>query len=315
MQCNLCGSSSFSVRFRFDHCTVLRCGKCGLVCLDPFGGGTCLSDLYTEDYFQERNEYFCPKGSSASEEGLEAHTKSFLDGLTRIEKYKGDGRLLDLGCALGAFLSLAKDHGWDPCGVDVSSYAAEKARGLSGVEVHQGELADCFFPDASFDAVTLWDVVEHVPDPAETLREVHRVLKDDGVILMDTPNEGALVRRISYLMYRLLGRRVSYPANKLYHQYHLYYFSQTALRTLLEQCGFEVIEIVTKPILTEKGRGRRLERALVSLVAALEKPLGMGFELLVLARKKPLQEERLFVPSSSMVPFQLRMSKTVSCAA
>jgi len=139
------------------------------------------------------------------------------------------------------------------------------------------------------------------------------VLTEDGVVLMDTPNEGALVRKISFLMYRLLGGRVPYPANKLYHPFHRYYFSEASIRSLLDLAGFDVIEITTKPIPAEKGRGRRLERSLVSMVAAVEKPLGMGFEMIVLARRKRIREETLTVPCSARSV--VGTMKLVSCAA
>jgi len=283
--CELCCSPNYTLRYRFDELEVVQCSECGLVFLGEFAGDMDEQQLYTEEYFAEREEYFL-QGSNAnlSEESGE-HLESFREGLEVIERYKKGGRLLDLGCAVGVFLSMATGKGWEVVGLDISEYAAARARERCQAEVYAGQLADVHFPEASFDVITLWDVVEHFTQPRRALEEVHRVLKDDGIMLLDTPNEGSLIRRVAHLIYRCFGGRVVYPARSLYHIYHRYYFSENTLRRLLDASGFTVVQIIRKPIPREKGRGNKLERAVVSAFAALERLLHMDFELLVIARK------------------------------
>jgi 2-polyprenyl-3-methyl-5-hydroxy-6-metoxy-1,4-benzoquinol methylase len=194
--------------------------------------------------------------------------------------------MLDLGCAVGVFLSMAEEEGWEVCGVEISEYAVARAKERCKGEVYVGELADICFSEASFDVITMWDVLEHLAHPRKALAEAHRILKDDGIILLDTPNEGSLIRRVAHLVYRFFGGRVVYPARNLYHIYHRYYFSEDTLRRILDASGFAVMEMIRKPIPREKGRGNPLERAVVSAFAVLEKRLHMDFELLVIARKK-----------------------------
>jgi len=181
---------------------------------------------------------------------------------------------------------MAREEGWEVCGVDISEYAVSRAKERCEAEVFAGELADINFPEASFDVITMWDVLEHLAHPQKALAEARRIMKDDGIILLDTPNEGSLIRRVAHLIYRFFGGRVVYPARSLYHIYHRYYFSEDTLRRILDASGFTVMEMIRKPIPREKGRGNRVERAVVSAFAALEKRLRMDFELLVIAGKK-----------------------------
>lgn len=287
MECDLCGSDIHSLRYRFADIEVVKCGGCGLVFLRK---GTKEFDprvLYDADYFMDRGEYFLQVENRKTDEMSGEHIESFRRGLELIKAAgKREGRLLDVGCAVGVFLALAKEEGWDVCGVDVSEFAVSCAKKRCQAEVYAGELSDLHFPAASFDVVTMWDVLEHFLHPAATLGEIRRILKDDGVLLMDTPNEASLMRRVAYGVYRLCAGRMDYPARMLYHSYHLYYFSEKTLRKLLDKSGFEVIRVLHKPIPLQKGRGNRLERYLVKAFAALEGPLGMDYELLAIARKK-----------------------------
>jgi 2-polyprenyl-3-methyl-5-hydroxy-6-metoxy-1,4-benzoquinol methylase len=287
MECDLCGSNKQDLRYRFRELEVIKCKGCGLVFINEGAEKFAPRTLYSTEYFNERGEYFLQVHDKNVTEVSGEHIESFREGLKLIQGIKQGGRLLDLGCAVGIFLALAKEDGWDVSGVDISDYAVSCARKRCKTEkVYAGELTDAHFSKGSFDVITMWDVVEHLAHPVATLREVHRVLKDDGVLLLDTPNEESLIRNVAYTIYRLLGGRIVYPAIKLYHSYHLYYFSGKTLQRLLDQVGFDLIKMIRKSIPLEKGRGTRLERYIVKTFAALEKPLGMDYEILAIARKK-----------------------------
>ena len=284
--CELCGSTNRIPRYFFKGIRVVKCARCGLVFGHP-DREVDARDLYDSRYFEERKEYFfstLESGKAPAATGGPA--KSFQEGLELLGAHRKQGRLLDVGCAVGSFLSLAQADGWEVHGVDVSEYATSCARNRLGAAIHTGDLVDAGFPESYFDVVTLWDVVEHLAHPRSVLSEVHRILKGDGILLLDTPNEEALIRRIAFLLYHLFGRQVTYPASKLYHVFHRYYFSENTLGRLLTECGFEIIQAKRKPIPREKGRGTPWERTIVKAFGVLERPLGMDFELLVLARRK-----------------------------
>jgi 2-polyprenyl-3-methyl-5-hydroxy-6-metoxy-1,4-benzoquinol methylase len=285
--CELCGSAEQTRRYVFDDIEVVRCRSCGLV-FNPAYHQLNPRRLYTSDYFLDRGGYFCtPEKATTPMEELAEHIRSFREGLKLIRVHRERGRLLDVGCAVGLFLSMARKQGWQVWGVDVSEYATSVAKRSFEHGIYTGELVDARFSSGFFDVITLWDVVEHLVHPLSVLREVRRILKDDGIVLLDTPNEGALIRKAAYLIYQMLARKVTYPARKLYHIYHLHYFSDATLRRLFDLSGFEVIEMLPRAIPREKGRGNSLERAMVKAFGVLEKPLGMDYELMALARKKP----------------------------
>ncbi len=101
-----------------------------------------------------------------------------------IERERWSGRLLDVGCQRGDFLRHMRERGWDVCGVELNT----EIDVLPDLTIHRGTLAGAAFPPGSFDVVTLWSVIEHVPDVAELLSEAWRVLQPDGLLVLVTTN-------------------------------------------------------------------------------------------------------------------------------
>ena len=288
LQCDLCASQAFQNRYQFEDISVIECRTCGLVFVQTKEGinDLNLKKIYSSNYFLERNEYF-DQGKKENLKGVkQEHHQDFRNGLDLIKKYKNSGRLLDIGCATGTFLNLARSQGWQACGIDISEFAVSQVQSHYNIEAYVGTLSEINFPDASFDVITLWDVLEHFTSPSEELKEIHRVLKDDGIILFNTPNEKALIRKVAQYLYQFSGSRISAPARKLHHIFHLYYFSANTLKALLQKSGFEVVELKGKPIPFMRGRGNFLEKSIVRLFAFIEKGLDREFELIALAQKR-----------------------------
>lgn len=106
-----------------------------------------------------------------------------------VTHYKQSGRLLDIGCASGVFLNhFRQKTDWEVTGLEINAGAAEYARKHYGLNVKTGTLEDRFFPADYFDAVTLWDVLEHLHDPVASLKEIHRILKPGGIVVFRVPN-------------------------------------------------------------------------------------------------------------------------------
>lgn len=280
--CELCGSKQTQVLYPLKDLTIVRCQRCGLVFSVLAGDREDLRCLYTQSYYQERSTYYFGNGQGQKQKNC----PDFLRGLALIEARKPTGSLLDVGCALGTFLTVARCRGWQVQGVEISEWAADYARQHNQLPVYAGTLSDAQYPTESFDVVTMWDVFEHLPHPRQDLQEVWRVLKQDGLLFLDTPNERALLRRLAYWLYRASGGLFTYPVRKLYHHFHLYYYTPTTLRQLLESNGFEVLSLIKKPIPLIKVRGRRWEKAVVWMLSILERVTGQAFDLVVLAIKK-----------------------------
>lgn len=141
------------------------------------------------------------------------------------------GRVLDIGCASGAFLKLALQAGWQAAGVEPSSVLAEAAtRTTEGrADIQCCTFRDARFAPGSFDAITLWDVLEHVPDPLAFARACRDLLKLDGVLFVNVP---AIDSRVA----RLLGKR--WP---LLLPEHLNYFTRRSLERCARAGGFQTL--------------------------------------------------------------------------
>ncbi len=165
-----------------------------------------------------------------------AVTYGFDKRARSVTSYKPKGILLDVGCATGDFLQHMKQtYGWSVQGVEVSAYAAKLARERYGVDVFTGTLGEACFSENFFDAVTMWDVLEHLHDPSNELKEIYRILKPGGVLALRVPNAASFDARI-------FG---SYWAG-LDAPRHLYIFDKETLTHLLSKNGFEVISANSK---------------------------------------------------------------------
>ena len=177
--CPLCGDDRAHF-FRRAACprrgiteeyTYVRCSGCTLVRLDPFPTAGSLDACYDTDYESEWG----------SQRGLKQRVENLL--VKRLPR-KPPGRLLDVGCGTGAYLFEMERLGWDVTGVD--RYATQFSHRAIHPAVRQADLLDAGLPGESFDVVTLWWVIEHLPDPLAVLREVRRVLKPSGAVVLAT---------------------------------------------------------------------------------------------------------------------------------
>lgn len=152
--------------------------------------------------------------------------------LCQVPRKRQDGRVLDIGCGSGGYLAFLAGLGWTCHGVEPGSNSRDYAQGVLGLTVHPGPLKACRFPDQWFDVVTMWHVIEHLADPLETLREIHRVLKRDGIVLLRTPNVESWEARV------FQGSWYGVDAPR-----HLYLFSPQTLGALLVKAGFVTTDV------------------------------------------------------------------------
>jgi len=138
--------------------------------------------------------------------------------------------------------------GWKVTGVDLSERALEIARSNGITDLHAGMLGDARFPDAMFDVVNLTHVLEHLPNPAETFVEIHRILKEGGEVIIAVPNFDGLGNR-------MFGARSNYDVPR-----HFYQFNSKSICILLEHNGFDVETIYCNDIF--RGFGHSLFFAL-----------------------------------------------------
>ncbi len=208
---------------------VVRCENCGLVYTNPQPDRQSIEEHYREDYYREWLE-----------KQMKRRIPMWAGRLKALVKYKASGRLLDVGFGEGTFLRLAREKGFDVHGTEISEYACKHVRESLKIEVFRGELEEARFPAESFDVVTLWHSLEHLPDPKSSLKEVHRILRRDGLLVAATPNLRNFITRILYL---LAKRRKLMLFSAQAKELHLFHFSAKTLTAMLRETGFKVIKI------------------------------------------------------------------------
>ncbi len=205
----------------------LRCVHCSLIWLDPRPITADIPKCYPDEYFTHKLPGSVSLGSSDFKRGLRlAALRKHLDyrhldpqtwllstlgtaimcipslrakikmGLgPMLFSHRRNGRLLDIGCGNGGYLATMKELGWGVAGVEMDARAAEIARSRFGIFVYTGSINDAPFEEASFDAVTMSHVIEHVPEPVDFMRAAARFLKAGGQLVIVTPNGQSLGSR------------------------------------------------------------------------------------------------------------------------
>ncbi|MEE9143423.1 MAG: class I SAM-dependent methyltransferase [Candidatus Binatia bacterium] len=256
--------------------SINRCTRCSAVFIHPWLTDEQLSTYYPEHYGRYRhsrslerksyagirrfileNYYHYPplngKNTSVPKKWA-AFLLSFVMARGAIP-YRGEGRFLDVGCAGGSYLYRLRQWGWNVIGVEPSAVGAEQARSL-GLDVRQGQVEDAGFPDGFFDVARLNHVLEHLTGPKRTLREIHRILKSDGILYLTLPNTGSL----NFWLFQENWYGLDPPR-------HVISYCPRTLGFLCSATGFEIAEISfqsgafnfvrsVKYLLEDKGRHR-----------------------------------------------------------
>jgi 2-polyprenyl-3-methyl-5-hydroxy-6-metoxy-1,4-benzoquinol methylase len=228
--CFICGNKRFRKMFRVDHGYLNQCSKCGLVLLDSENKDKGILNIYKdENYYGQSDDNSLTYKSYLEEK--EVYLKYFNNKLKNIENNILKGKILDIGCGLGFFLEVAEKRGWRAEGVEVSNYAASYLS-KNKYKAYCGELESLKLAEKSYDVITLFSVIEHLSNPLETLKEIRRLLKPDGLLIITAANQKGLLATF-------LGKRwFQYK----YHG-HLYFFSSVTLTKLLNKVGFTNIKI------------------------------------------------------------------------
>lgn len=197
--------------------SLSSCENCGFVFSNPYAAEAEITRFYS---LIEDREY----GSET--EGRAKNFKTILKRLNKIEK--PGHTLLDIGAASGIFLHLAKQEGYDISGIEPSQFLVKEAQRLFGIELFQGTIAE-FRSQEKFAVITLLDILEHLPEPGDFMKQIDRLIQKDGIIVIVTPDINSFAARVT-------GRRWWH-----YRIAHVNFFNLQSLHYLLADHGYRII--------------------------------------------------------------------------
>lgn len=227
MRCPICNNKNIQTTVIFNRTPVLRCASC--------------SAEFLEDYEQNRDHLYCQSYYDSWNLNVEEKNeptrqikyltfKNLLDSFEKIGGILEGKRFLDIGCATGYMLDVAKDKGCDVYGVELSEWACRQA-GRRHSNVFNKSIEQCSFDCDFFDIITMTDVLEHVNSPHILFPEIKRILKPGGNIILTSPDNFSWSRR-------LLGRKWFQFKDE-----HIIYYNKKALSHISARYGLEIVEL------------------------------------------------------------------------
>jgi len=234
ISCTLCGEESppqeraIFKKFRFPY---VRCPSCGLIYPSIRPKRNYIENLYTSGRFAKAHkELYLPSAEYRMKTIFRERVKELI--MPRVPK----GRLLDIGCSSGHFLKVAHAHGFDVHGMELNPEMVRFATEELGLpNIKADVLTENTYPENYFDVITVWDVLEHVPDPGEILVQAFRTLKPGGWIFGYTENVDSFNVFITDRDSEIFMPDV-----------HLRHYSPETFKKEFEKAGFVVREVMTK---------------------------------------------------------------------
>lgn len=217
-----------------DDFKIIKCQNCGLIYVNPHPTQKEIVEFYPDTYSWKETlvaESFFTRIIRKLEKFYRGHLLKYeVNKVIKFTKKK-KGKILDIGCGAGDRLNLFRKKGFDTYGTEITDMA-DYAKDFFGLNVIKKDLFDANLPDVFFDIITLHNVIEHVPNPQDIIKECYRILKKNGFLVMQTPN-------INCFQFKFLKNRwtVIDPPR------HLYYFSDLILKKELEKNKFKVTKI------------------------------------------------------------------------
>jgi SAM-dependent methyltransferase len=271
MICPVCGNACFSAWGRVNNYIIERCQGCGLGITSPFPEHGERVAVNQETYLLEKriNTYFSR---------YMYFKKRYRRQIRNIHFFKSRGKLLDIGCNIGLFLNEARMAGFDTTGVELNNACAEYARTHFELEVHSDYLNNIAFEATSFEVVTLYDVLEHIPDLRGILADIRKILAPNGLLVVQSPNLDSLMAELAKSTWSWLS-----PPD------HLFHFTPGSLCSLIEQSGYSILQVKTwEPVdaFCDDVMRARLGNSLPAKIArTLIRLTGLALALVTLMKK------------------------------
>ena len=223
--CPICRYDDKILLFNKDGFDHFQCKNCSLVYVNPI-----LKDEILHNHYLNDESYH---------NVLTNETEIYLDKirfnycLNIIESYTKIGSILDIGAGPGIFVEVAKERGWHPVAVEFNKYCTKRIESL-GIQCFDKPIEKIQIDEESFNCITLWAVLEHLQNPKKILKEIYKLLKPNGVLLILVPNVDSLASRIMHQDCGTFGGDT-----------HINFFNKDTLVNIQKLCGFKTLEIET----------------------------------------------------------------------
>jgi SAM-dependent methyltransferase len=228
-------SKPFGYAFNNKWLGGYECGDCGMIFIHPQPTADEIAQMYSKEYFE--GDFRCGHAGSYFDE----KTQTSLEDealIARIKQFKRTGNFLEIGCAGGAFLHAAQKAGYDVKGIEFSDVAAQLARDKFKLDVITGDITDAKLADHKFDVVFMGDVLEHLPNPLATCKEVFRILRSGGVFIIECPMQtNTIFSRLGFFGFSLLGKKTTVHLPP----YHLFEYRPASMAAMLRRAGFSIV--------------------------------------------------------------------------
>lgn len=270
--CAFCGRNNIRKWCECDGLAVVKC-SCGMIYPNPRLSPDEINKGYNSNRLSGVDDYL---------EVADGNKHDFRKRFDLIEEYSHIGDMLDVGCNIGSAMDVAESRGWVCSGIDVNKKAVQVAR-EKGLNVGVGQLRDS---EGSYDLIFMNDVIEHVANPRKELGLAKKLLKEEGLLYISTPDGGSLMAGLSR------GRWLHLKPRQ-----HLYIFNRDNLREMLEEEGFEVLYLSsvgrTRKISTIMKKMRTYSESIASILSFVLHPLtektisvNLFDEMQIVARKE-----------------------------
>ena len=229
-ECPTCGEQTSAVELEKDHLTLVRCARCSMVYVSP---------AFDEDHYREMygsSDYqtiMRDLGESSHDYRVQRFGRERVETMARFV----DGPApvyLDVGCSTGFVVEAARDRGWRACGIDLNASAIRFGQ-ERGLELRVATLEDAGFAPGSFDAISLFDVLEHLLHPRDTLAQCLSLLRPGAILYLYVPNFDSASRL-------LMGA----DAHFIWPTHHLNYYTPVTLSNFLQRHGLAVELVQTE---------------------------------------------------------------------
>lgn len=237
-KCLLCSSHDSSIIHTVDELDLAKCGNCGFIYLSTIPDESILYEDYHEETGFSEDEY----SASGKDASLKALWNINQQRVKKIQSFKKGGNLLDIGCGSGAFMLSAKEHGFEPEGIDVSNKAVSFIKDTLNLQATTKNITEI---EHNFEVITLWHVLEHFLDPVSELKKIHKKIENKGILVGEVPNWNSI-------KFQLSGKKWEGGNHPLYHRS---FFTSNTLKKAFKKAGYSKFELIHLPYTSSGKKG------------------------------------------------------------